>query len=59
MVCLTCGDSFKNLVNHYSFPAPRVMLLLDLGVRREVAIKDMRGKEAERALFSWDIHKKF
>lgn len=42
-VCRTCWSSFEKLASHHSFPALAVMPLLELDVRREVAVEGGRG----------------
>lgn len=43
VVCLTCWNSFEKLANHHSFPALRITPLLELDVRRKVAVEDGGG----------------
>lgn len=49
VVCLTCQNSLEKLANHDSFPALRIMPLLELDVRKEVAVEDGGGNQARRA----------
>lgn len=58
MVCLTCWNSFEKLANH-SFPALRILTLLDLDFGREMVMEDVRGNLAGDHLFFWDSNRMF